>query len=145
MNDAGYKRWTGTEWWTESYEDLWRETQTPASTSKEVSVALDGTSEEAMVATEEGTKTLPVSGKKAGRKGNKTASSSRGSASKDTVVYLTADSSDELNELKEGETYIIGGICDHNRYKACPSLFDSICSSSLSCQHQLTSIHRTSA
>lgn len=33
------------------------------------------------------------------------------------IVYLTADSSDELFELNEGETYIIGGICDHNRYK----------------------------
>ena len=35
----------------------------------------------------------------------------------ESVIYLTADSSDELSELKEGETYIIGGICDHNRYK----------------------------
>ena len=33
------------------------------------------------------------------------------------IVYLTADSLDELLELNEGETYIIGGICDHNRYK----------------------------
>jgi len=33
------------------------------------------------------------------------------------VIYLTADSDSELIELKEGETYIIGGICDHNRYK----------------------------
>ncbi|KAL1721682.1 guanine-1-methyltransferase-domain-containing protein [Schizophyllum commune] len=33
------------------------------------------------------------------------------------VVYLTADSEVELSELKEDETYIIGGICDHNRYK----------------------------
>ncbi|KAI0320281.1 guanine-1-methyltransferase-domain-containing protein [Amylostereum chailletii] len=37
--------------------------------------------------------------------------------SQDSVVYLTADTSEELMELKEGETYIIGGICDHNRYK----------------------------
>jgi hypothetical protein len=35
------------------------------------------------------------------------------------VVYLTADSEEELMELKEGEIYVIGGICDHNRYKVC--------------------------
>lgn len=38
-------------------------------------------------------------------------------APRETVVYLTADSSEELTELKEDETYIIGGIVDHNRYK----------------------------
>jgi len=37
--------------------------------------------------------------------------------SKDSVVYLTADADDELHELQEHETYIIGGLCDHNRYK----------------------------
>jgi len=37
--------------------------------------------------------------------------------SRDRVVYLTADSSEVLEELKEGETYVIGGICDHNRFK----------------------------
>jgi len=36
-----------------------------------------------------------------------------------SVVYLTADSEEELMELKEGEIYVIGGICDHNRYKVC--------------------------
>lgn len=43
-------------------------------------------------------------------------------ASKDTVVYLTADSDVELTELQPEETYILGGIVDRNRYKACPSL-----------------------
>lgn len=36
---------------------------------------------------------------------------------KDKVVYLTADSGEELTELREDEVYIVGGICDHNRYK----------------------------
>lgn len=35
---------------------------------------------------------------------------------RESVIYLTADSDEELMELKEGETYVIGGICDHNRY-----------------------------
>ncbi|KAH7105531.1 guanine-1-methyltransferase-domain-containing protein [Auriculariales sp. MPI-PUGE-AT-0066] len=39
-------------------------------------------------------------------------------AAKETVVYLTGDAEDDIMELKEGETYIIGGLCDHNRYKA---------------------------
>ncbi|KDQ08868.1 hypothetical protein BOTBODRAFT_37566 [Botryobasidium botryosum FD-172 SS1] len=38
-------------------------------------------------------------------------------AAKESVVYLSADAGEELSELKEGETYIIGGICDKNRYK----------------------------
>lgn len=65
LNDAGYKRWTNTQWWQEGYEKLWG----------------DGVTEQSK------------------------------------VVYLTADADYELLELKEDETYIIGGICDHNRYK----------------------------
>jgi len=36
---------------------------------------------------------------------------------KEKMVYLTADSTEVLSELKEDEVYILGGICDHNRYK----------------------------
>ena len=72
LGDAGNKRWAGTEWWSDSYERLWK--------------SEDNISDSLVM-------------------------------QRPTVVYLTADSSDELTELKEGETYIIGGICDHNRYK----------------------------
>ncbi|KAI3601403.1 trna (guanine-n-)-methyltransferase [Moniliophthora roreri] len=36
---------------------------------------------------------------------------------KASIVYLTADSDEELEELKPEEIYIIGGIVDRNRYK----------------------------
>jgi tRNA (guanine9-N1)-methyltransferase len=42
---------------------------------------------------------------------------------RENTVYLTADSKDELVELSEDETYIIGGICDHNRYKVSLAVF----------------------
>lgn len=45
------------------------------------------------------------------------ASTSKQKCEKEKVVYLTADADEELSELKEDEVYIIGGICDHNRYK----------------------------
>jgi tRNA (guanine9-N1)-methyltransferase len=79
MNNAAYKRWTGTEWWQEGYERMW--------SSKEESG-------------------VEVKGADGGSR-----------VSQQSVIYLTADSDFELMELKEGETYIIGGICDHNRYK----------------------------
>lgn len=47
-------------------------------------------------------------------------------ASSESVVYLTADSDEELLELKEDETYVIGGIVDHNRYTVRPPFSSSI-------------------
>jgi tRNA (guanine9-N1)-methyltransferase len=38
---------------------------------------------------------------------------------KKSIVYLTADSTEELEELLPDETYIIGAIVDRNRYKVC--------------------------
>jgi tRNA (guanine9-N1)-methyltransferase len=49
----------------------------------------------------------------------------------ENVIYLTADSEEELLELKEGEVYIIGGICDHNRYKVSSLLISCF----LTCKH----------
>ncbi|KAI0340874.1 hypothetical protein BDW22DRAFT_1359711 [Trametopsis cervina] len=95
IGDAAYKRWHDTEWWHESYERLWAK---PDEETAANSLAQEQSSD-------------------AGD-GGKAEHQSRGqSAAQETVVYLTADSEYELSELKEGETYIIGGICDHNRYR----------------------------
>ncbi|KAJ3561733.1 hypothetical protein NP233_g10015 [Leucocoprinus birnbaumii] len=80
MNDAGYKRWAKTEWWTEGYEHLWE----AKSDAPQAEGELPGT---------------PTG------------------CPKETVVYLTADSNEELSELRPDETYIIGGVVDRNRHK----------------------------
>ncbi|KAG5350808.1 tRNA (guanine-N(1)-)-methyltransferase [Termitomyces sp. T112] len=99
MNDAGYKRWTNTEWWPESYERLWQgQEPRPAKTdeandkdTEEASTILSDVSIDRTVGSQENIR--------------------------HNIIYLTADSEEELTELKPEETYIIGGICDHNRYK----------------------------
>lgn len=106
MNDAGYKRWTNTEWWRESYERLWQG-QEPGSTQVD-EVHAEG-AEEGLTTPSE----VPTSGNVKSQENIR-----------QNIIYLTADSEEELNELKPEETYIIGGICDHNRYKV--GLFLSI-------------------
>ena len=96
MSDAAYKRWKDTEWWHEGYERLWE-----GKSGEVVSETADeGKADEGDIVETEVAKSAQT-------------------APQNSVVYLTADSNDELSELKEGETYIIGGICDHNRYKVC--------------------------
>ena len=102
QNDAGYKRWAGTEWWNESYDRLWVQNSGD-------STAGDG----------ESSGDAP-SGENRGDKDVRNPEKLLATpVSRDRVVYLTADSCEVLEELKEGETYVIGGICDHNRYKVC--------------------------
>ncbi|KAH9854928.1 guanine-1-methyltransferase-domain-containing protein [Lenzites betulinus] len=95
-NHAAYKRWVGAEWWTEGYERLWEQADEP--TIENIEARGDGEAESERAS-----------------KRRKKHQPSR--AARESVVYLTADTEDELTELKEGETYIIGGIVDHNRYK----------------------------
>ena len=99
MNDAGYKRWTNTEWWVEGYDRLWRDER--PSQADEL-MPKEGTHNEQFVTRTSSLVNQAVSTQK---------------APQERVVYLTADSEVELTELKAEEIYIIGGICDHNRYK----------------------------
>ena len=93
MNDASYRRWSNTEWWEEGYERIW----IPASSSSSDQPPYEPTS---IPADCNGPTPAPDTGDP-----------------RESVVYLTADSEHEILKLKEGETYVIGGICDHNRYK----------------------------
>ncbi|KAI8982771.1 guanine-1-methyltransferase-domain-containing protein [Trametes punicea] len=104
-NNAAYKRWVGAEWWAEGYERLWEAREQDMNAHGEGLITHDCEGEEATPERER-----PEETKRAKAR-------ARSQAAKDTVIYLTADADDELTELKEGETYIIGGIVDHNRYK----------------------------
>lgn len=107
MNDAGYKRWTETVWWSDGYEQLWLRQHLPEVQGRRISEenGLDTNPTNKSEAADASSFRKPVTIK------------TPASAAQDAVVYLTADSEHELVELKPEETYIIGGICDHNRYK----------------------------
>ena len=107
-----YRQWKNVEWWDQGYEGLWRNEDAPESRAPLTSSGEGHAkpSNSPMLASEVST-CWPF---------DRTVfrpETHRSQAPKSSVVYLTADSSDELLELKEGETYIIGGICDKNRYK----------------------------
>ena len=103
MGDASYKRWTNVKWWSEGYSRLWENEGTETSPLR----PNDGQKEDSPTSSK-ATQTYPKI--------------ARNNTPKGTVLYLTADSEDELSELKPDETYIIGGICDHNRYKVALAL-----------------------
>ena len=98
LGNASYKRWSNVHWYPDNYESLWLgdldastsslKTETEILAANQPSTSTDG--ESAVIPR------FP----------------------KSSFVYLTADTEDELQEIKADEIYIIGGICDHNRYKA---------------------------
>ena len=110
IGDAAYKRWNGTEWWHDSYERLWTGQSTEVVGPIDIASPSEGDQKE-------------TEADEATREPGVQAAGKQQTAAQDSVIYLTADSSEELTELKEGETYIIGGICDHNRYKVFISYF----------------------
>jgi tRNA (guanine9-N1)-methyltransferase len=105
MGNASYRRWSNTQWWTEGYDRLWLAEGT-------------STAQATVTSNEEEHENHVASG--AQPPINEVNSDPE--AIRQTVVYLTADSEEELTELKPDETYIIGGICDHNRYKVATTL-----------------------
>ncbi|KAG9101999.1 tRNA (guanine(9)-N(1))-methyltransferase [Ceratobasidium sp. UAMH 11750] len=143
INDGSYRRWKGVEWWTEDIDGLWNPpagaeqqaeeavTDEPAPTNGNIDAiseqaATEATSPPATVHVEptgdaelvlDTPAPIPSARGKPRRPRNQPAAQARSSCSRDSVVYLTADAEDELLELQEGETYIIGGIVDRNRYK----------------------------
>ncbi|TFK43841.1 guanine-1-methyltransferase-domain-containing protein [Crucibulum laeve] len=111
MNEAGYKRWIKTQWWNESYEGLWLGKDSASSSKFEAASVQESSS--AVSTAQDSQDTLKT---QYSRQPESAGIEHHNDVQK-KVVYLTADSEDELTELKADEIYIIGGICDHNRYK----------------------------
>jgi tRNA (guanine9-N1)-methyltransferase len=104
MSDAAYKRWVNTEWWHEDYHQLWRaKGEVPPSMEADLSIQQE----------ECGPRDIAIPEDETTRNQSRT-------DVQQNVIYLTADSEEELTELKPEVIYIIGGICDHNRYKVAP-------------------------
>ncbi|PPQ70721.1 hypothetical protein CVT25_013251 [Psilocybe cyanescens] len=116
LGDASYTRWANTEWWSEGYDCLWNPQENlPESSEATGDKSKDSTSSKT-IPDEKDPGVAPEASIAESSK-SKPAKTLIDSISKDKIVYLTADTEDELFELKPDEVYIIGGICDHNRYK----------------------------
>lgn len=107
LGDASYKRWSDTKWTGETYQSLWKGKE-----SSKLALADDGPTSLSGLGQDRNTDLVQALEEvKPDHVGQSPL------ITQDSVVYLTADTEDELTELKPEETYIIGGICDHNRYK----------------------------
>ncbi|KAG9103223.1 tRNA (guanine(9)-N(1))-methyltransferase [Ceratobasidium sp. 370] len=145
INDGSYRRWKGAEWWTGDIDGLWNP---PAGTEQQAEEAatgetvltnadIDAVPGQAGISPPTTTNIegdeqptpgapapAPPTRGKSRRSRKQPAPQTRSSCSRESVVYLTADAEDELLELHEGETYIIGGIVDRNRHKV---PFENLC------------------
>ena len=107
LGDASYKRWSNTKWTEETYQSLWKGKE-----SSKLALADDGPS-----LSELGQEVHNTGLVQAAEEVKSDHAGQSPLIAQNSVVYLTADTEDELTELRPDETYIIGGICDHNRYK----------------------------
>ncbi|KAF5321087.1 hypothetical protein D9619_000558 [Psilocybe cf. subviscida] len=130
LGDASYKRWPSAQWTSEGYEKLWGNAEFPVPSGATATARPPPTQSDSATPTDmiapftgpENTRTDSVSQPVADLNSEAVASASTQpnappKLAKCSVVYLTADTEDELTELRPDETYIIGGIVDHNRYK----------------------------
>ena len=135
LGDASYKKWPSAQWRSESYETLWDsdeffEPSTATTTAghslltRNDSASQKNSDATALSAVPENAGADLTSQPVIGAASEAVASASASiqpnappRLAKSSVVYLTADTEDELTELRPDETYIIGGIVDHNRYK----------------------------
>lgn len=138
INDGSYRRWRETEWWEEDIDALWNSPPQPTE-EPPPDVALDErpqpTEPESSNSKAETAEPSPptlnnvpptasssTSSRPRPRNRQTRGAQTRSSCSQESVVYLTADAQDELLELKQGETYIIGGLVDRNRHKVGASI-----------------------